>query len=252
MSLEKIDVLEEVATLEELSNMVAKLQRTLRYLLNGNLDFQNIRVKGIIADNIDVNELSAITANLGKILAGEIYGTYIATSESNFPRAEMSESTQMFRVMLSPISYAEFAARAGLGAGETPALRFVEGVEEFVLGHGAVLGGYMGIKTNGYFMISASDGVYINNLRVTSWADIYNASAGKTLAAELNALTSSITTLNSSVASLTAAINNKATKGVSTGSAGHHNHGIPDGTELLTPTGSVTFYASGSHSHNQN
>lgn len=32
-------------------------------------------------------------------------------------------------------------------------------------------------------------------------------------------------------------------------SAGSHSHGIPDGTELLTPNGTVTFYSAGSHTH---
>ncbi|MNP00409.1 hypothetical protein D3C76_921990 [compost metagenome] len=43
----------------------------------------------------------------------------------------------------------------------------------------------------------------------------------------------------------------KASAGVSTGLSGGHNHGIPDGTVLVTPTGTVTFFAAAQHSHNQ-
>lgn len=240
---------------KDLENYIIKLQRDLEWLLQ-NLDDMN--VNRLTAKSIFVDELSAISANLGHIMAGiiegiEIYGSFIATSKDSFPRAEMSSSNQMFRVMLSPTSYAEFAARVGLGAGETPALRFMEGTEEFVLGHGAVLGGYMGMNINDYFMISADDGVYINKLELTSWTDIKSAFAGKTLQQELSALNNSINSINNSLQDITTTLNNKATKGTSTGSAGSANGGIAPGTRLMVEGGGyVTWNGIPSHSHTQN
>lgn len=119
-----INIIEGDATQEELLNELAKLQKVLRYLLNGQIDFENIRARSIKADNIEVgtltaeeimantitadkmsvNELSAITANLGHITAGlieavTIIGSLIQTSpEGVFPRIELSSSNRVFRV----------------------------------------------------------------------------------------------------------------------------------------------------------
>src|SRR5690606_40329571 len=102
-----VHVVSEVGTIEEAFDTLAKLQKQLRYLLNGNLDFENLRARSIKAENIevgtltaeeikansisadrmDVDKLSAITADLGHITAGlieaiDIFGSYIATSRS--------------------------------------------------------------------------------------------------------------------------------------------------------------------------
>lgn len=90
-----------IAYLKQLANIVSAMKNDLEHMLNGNLDVNNIRAKGIKAHSLDVEELSAITANLGKILAGliygvAIYGSYIATAEGEYPRAEMSNTSNMF------------------------------------------------------------------------------------------------------------------------------------------------------------
>lgn len=97
MPAQNIHVLQETVTLEQLCEEVAKLQKIIRYLINGNLDFENVRVKGLTAETIDVDELSAISANMGKLTSGEIYGAYIATAEGVYPRAELSSVDNFFK-----------------------------------------------------------------------------------------------------------------------------------------------------------
>ncbi|KAF6578292.1 hypothetical protein G9G54_13525 [Paenibacillus sp. EKM212P] len=77
---------------KQLHNAAVMQTEELLYLLN-NLDTQNINevdgdilVKGTVtAIKMNVQKLSAITADMGKITAGEIYGAHIATSEDQYP-----------------------------------------------------------------------------------------------------------------------------------------------------------------------
>lgn len=100
MPTQPINIITEEATLEQLINELAKLQKMLRYLLNGQIDFENIRARSIKADNIEVGtltaeeimantitadkmnvtELSAIVANLGTITAGALNAVTIIGS----------------------------------------------------------------------------------------------------------------------------------------------------------------------------
>jgi hypothetical protein len=111
---------------KQLLNVYIMLTEELTYLLN-NLDTRNvnelnaevitagsitadkIQAGSITADKMDVNELSAISANLGHIIAGliesvEIYGSYIATRRTGYPRAEMSNIDNMFSASQSSTS----------------------------------------------------------------------------------------------------------------------------------------------------
>lgn len=106
---------------KDLANTVAKMAKDVEFILNGNVAFDNIRTNGIVAKNIQadaittdkiqagavtadkitVNELSAISANLGHIVAGliesvQIFGSYIATSYGGYPYVEMSNTNNMF------------------------------------------------------------------------------------------------------------------------------------------------------------
>lgn len=92
MPIMAIHVIQDDITHEELLEEFAKHQKIVRYMLNGQIDFENIRARSIQAENIavgaitaeeiaansitadkmDVNELSAITANMGTITAGSI------------------------------------------------------------------------------------------------------------------------------------------------------------------------------------
>ncbi|PNQ82694.1 hypothetical protein [Paenibacillus sp. F4] len=75
-----------------LHNASVQTTEELMYILN-NLDTRNVNeidgdilVTGTVtAAKMNVQKLSAITADLGKMTAGEIYGAYIATSEDQYP-----------------------------------------------------------------------------------------------------------------------------------------------------------------------
>lgn len=87
---------------KQLHNASVMQTEELLYILN-NLDTRNVNeidgdilVTGTVtALKMNVQKLSAITADLGAITAGvidsvEIYGSYIATSRDQFPKVEMS------------------------------------------------------------------------------------------------------------------------------------------------------------------
>lgn len=91
-----------------LINTVAILTEELSYLLN-NLDTRNVNeidgdilVTGTVtAAKMLVDELSAISADLGKITSGEVYGAYIATRENAYPRAELNSNQNLFGALAS-------------------------------------------------------------------------------------------------------------------------------------------------------
>lgn len=217
MPTQNIHVVSEVGTLEEAFEQLAKLQKTLRYLLNGNLDFENIRAKGIIAETIDVNELSAISANLGHIIAGliesvEIYGSFIATSKDSFPRAEMSSTNKMFKVMQSLNNYAEFTANYNSGGGSTaPALDFINGSRSMTVGNIASEGGF-GIGGSGPMIIICFGEIHMLGLFIyTDWSWLKNESTGRTLKQELDSINNNISNLYSLIQNLSNDINNLST-----------------------------------------
>jgi hypothetical protein len=90
MPTQPINIITENATTEELINELAKFQKIVRYLMNGGLDDENIRADSIttellkagsvIAEKINVSELSAINANLGTITAGLLQAVNIIGS----------------------------------------------------------------------------------------------------------------------------------------------------------------------------
>lgn len=127
MPAQNIHVVQEPGSLEEAFEQLAKLQKTLRYLLNGNLDFENVRVKGLTAETIDVEVLSAITANLGHIIAGileavEIFGSYISTNRYGYPKAEMSNTQNLFKASSAP--GVEVGVEASALSTSSPAVTF--------------------------------------------------------------------------------------------------------------------------------
>lgn len=103
------------ANFDDVTIKVNDLVQRLRQLLL-NLDTLNIRSLNakvieagtITADKMNVNELSAISANLGHITAGliesvEIYGSYIATRYNSYPRAELDSTENLFGAYASLI-----------------------------------------------------------------------------------------------------------------------------------------------------
>lgn len=174
-----------------LSNQIASMLKDLDYVLNGQVDFRNVRAKSIKADNLNVDELSAITANMGKITSGEIYGAYIATREAAFPRAEMSNTDDLFGTYFDEDNYIKYVANFA-GA---PAIEFyAAGTLRARLS--TLLGGLQIDSPNGTNL----DGIN----RFEDWTKILNTSTNRTLQDELDDINSYFSLINSSLISIDA------------------------------------------------
>lgn len=231
------------ANFDDVTIKVNDLVQRLRQLLL-NLDTLNIRSLNakvieagtITADKMNVNELSAISANLGHITAGliesvEIYGSYIATRYNSYPRAEMSSDNNLFGAFNDENNSIQIEADYA-GA---PAFRFIQNGQ--IKGNMHMVYGDIAIEGLSGVTLRSTGGSNIKldvgsgYLSVPSFSKIVSDN-GYNLAVELDG---------------------KATAGVSTNLSGSHNHGIPDGTVLRTADGgTVTFSAAPQHSHTQN
>ena len=147
MSLIQFNIPEENISLKDLANSVAIIMKELQWAINGNLDVKNIRANSvnadrliantitalqimansITADKMDVTELSAISANLGHIIAGliesiEIYGSYIATANGTYPRIELSSIGNLLGAFLD----ATHSLRVEPNVGGAPGIGFYD------------------------------------------------------------------------------------------------------------------------------
>lgn len=235
-------------SMPQIQDYIVKLIRDLNYMLE-NLDVQNIRAKGITADRLDVTQLSAIAADLGTITAGIIYGAYIATANGTYPRIEFSSAGNLLQAFYDAATY--IFINPGVGGVIDPLIEFIDASTTSAIGNVHLFGHSFQIQSNQNVNVSSS--AHNVNLVAPSGNVSAQSSAGSIadLVASINSLNSSISSLNGSVSSLST---NKADHG-STSSAtvsDGHNHGIPNGTVLSTPTGTVTFVSYGGsagHSH---
>lgn len=118
-----------------------------------------------------------------EFLGGVIKGSYITTSDTSYPRAEMSDTLNLFRASSSPTNYAEIAA---VGINYAPELHFTNGTRRV----------RCGVSVGGTFADSAlysSDDLEIaapivwftNSVRVRDWSYL-STIGGQTLAATLS------------------------------------------------------------------
>lgn len=169
-----------------LSNQIASMLKDLDFTLNGDVDFRNVRAKSIKADNLSVTELSAITANLGKMTAGEIFGAYIASREAAFPRAELKSSGDVFAAFHDADNY--IAVESDYSG--VPSLNFIHG--------GSVLGridtsiSIFEMIGNGGLVLSAPAGdidmTPTGFVLVPDWSKLKNSATGHTLQQDLDAI----------------------------------------------------------------
>ncbi|MEK8206772.1 hypothetical protein NST41_14360 [Paenibacillus sp. FSL L8-0696] len=250
----------------QLLNAYAKLTKELTWLLN-NLDTRNVNelnaekivaksitagklaadsvetenliAGAVTADKITVNELSAITANLGHITAGliesiEIYGSYIATRKTGYPKAELNDNGDLVAVWTDAENYVTI--EPGLFNEPTIVYRR-NGASSLILGPVGVFTGLispnldMSIGSqNGTLSLLCGSGI-LAEVQIPSWEKFRGVANGVTLADELAS---------------------KANAGASTGSGGGANAGIPIGTKLaLDGGGYVVWNGIPSHSHTQ-
>lgn len=118
---------------KQVANLVAELIDDVAFIMNGNIDWKNIRAQSIQTENlaagsitadkiaanavtaskIDVDELSAISADLGHITAGSvdaititgsvITGSLIQTQSSGiYPRIELSSTSNILEAESGP------------------------------------------------------------------------------------------------------------------------------------------------------
>lgn len=175
-----------------LSNQLASMLKDLDFTLNGDVDFRNVRAKSIKADNLNVTELSAITANLGHIISGliesvQIFGAYIATRNGTYPRTEMSSTGNIFAAYASADHYIaidpDYAGTPALkwvfAGAERGGLNDIAGVMELLGIGGMVLNvssGNLDINVTGDVNINPS-----NYAKLASWNKLLNVSSGRTL-----------------------------------------------------------------------
>jgi len=222
---------------KSLMNTTAMLTEELTYLLN-NLDTRNVNelnaevitAGSVTADKITVTELSALSANMGKLTSGEIFGAYIATRENAYPRAELSNEEDLFAAYLDANNYIKVEANYG----GVPSLNFIQG-GAFKARMDTLLG-YLEIRSLTSLLIQATLDVEIATgassiLKLPPFGRV-ESSTGQNLGVELDS---------------------KAKAGISTGPSGGHNHAIPPGTRLLVEGGGyVTWSPVSDHTHAQN
>lgn len=196
--------------LKKMANVISALRNDLEYMLNGHLDANNIRAESIetknlkagavTADKISVNELSAISANLGTITAGlirgiQIFGSYIATAEGTYPRTELSVTGNLLAVLQSADVYAQIAPSF---LGSSPRFKITDGTVD-----GSIFTGYLNNALN---IVSTKDIVFttgsFNTVVFQNWTKIYNSDDQETLQDALDNLQSQINSLESRVTAL--------------------------------------------------
>lgn len=101
------------ASLKEVIDALADLQDSLNFLLNGNLDVKNVRAKSITADRMDVKQLSAIAADLGKVVAGILIGAYISTADGTYPRIDFSSVNRLLAAYNTASKYVAITPSQG-------------------------------------------------------------------------------------------------------------------------------------------
>lgn len=181
--------------IKQLANIVSALKNDLEHMLNGNLDVKNIRAKGIDAERLNVDELSAITAAMGKLTSGEIYGAYIATAEGAYPRAEMSSAEDLFAAYATVDNFLKIYA---LNSG-TPMVYFNNVLSTARL---YLNGSQLSLANFGQLLLAATGNVNIEStnpssdvrivpgssgsVKVPSWSKFYSESDSQSLQAALN------------------------------------------------------------------
>jgi hypothetical protein len=101
------------ASLKQVIDSLADLMDTLNFLLNGNLDVKNVRAKSITADRMNVQQLSAIAADLGKVVAGILIGAYISTSDGTYPRIDFSSVDRLLTAFNTANQYVSITPSTG-------------------------------------------------------------------------------------------------------------------------------------------
>jgi hypothetical protein len=219
----QIPKVSSTATLDELRDSIIGTHRYLTYLLSAldtlnikrldaeviiaesitagklaadSVQTENLQAGAVTAEKITVKELSAISADLGHITAGliesiQIFGSYIATRNGTYPRAEMSDSGDLFATYFDANNYIKYVADYG-GA---PAIEFYTS-GTLRARFSTLLGGLQVDSPNG----TNHDGIN----RFQDWTKILNTATNRTLKDELDDINFNFSLINSSLISIDA------------------------------------------------
>lgn len=176
-------------SVEDLANLVAILIKELSWLLTGNLDVKNIRAKSITADRMNVNELSAISADLGHITAGlieaiTIVGSLIKTADAG-QRIELSSAENLLKAIHANGGQLNITTDFE----GSPAILFFDGSSASYM---FALDGTLQMISSGDIRISPSGSRVV---RFNHWGKLLNDNTGRTLQQELNDLSARISAL---------------------------------------------------------
>ncbi|XEC97053.1 hypothetical protein AB6A23_11210 [Paenibacillus tarimensis] len=283
---QKINVINETLTPEQLSNELAKLQKVVRFILNGNIDTENI---------FEVGGWRA-TENLLASKDGDVGFSTIDTSADDLRiwAGNINRESAPYRVYESGALYASNAELSGkitsseieggtitgahiqtdypgiyprvelssserlLMAEQSPGINLMieaEGPDfapSLYLNHLTDYGS-LHVTSGATFHVKAS-----NQLNLEAFADIQLIPAGDVRVPDWDRVWS-----NTDAQSLETILGSKVNRdfyltdnagshshGVTVIGVGDHNHGIPSGTVLQTAGGgTVTFVSSGGHTH---
>lgn len=195
------------ATLDDLRDAYIGMSRYLTYLLSAldtlnisRLDAKVIIADSITADKLDVDELSAISANLGEIMAGiirgvSIFGSYIATRENAYPRAEMNDDDDLVAVYTTATKLMQITPSL-FG---TPAAYFDDGSTQGALYPFPLAGGTMLLQSSSDIDLVPGAG---KSIKIPDWSQLYSTGASQTLQQALASIYSTLSSLQSQINSL--------------------------------------------------
>lgn len=229
-----------MTSVDELKNAVGKMAKELTWLMQ-NLDWKNINELNIQLNGgaaVTIND-SGITVNNGVFdtftvdINGEITATGMnIQSSTGYPKVVMNPATKLFAAYKSATEYMEIQADY-TGA---PSFNLIH--DGNIVGRIDMILGYPE-----YYGKGGLDLLTDNNGHI-------NLKPGGTGTVWLNS--GDFSKLRNDSTTLQAALNAKATSGVSTGLSGSHNHGIPNGTQFKDINGITrTFTDAPTHSHAQ-
>jgi len=188
------------AYIKYLADIVAILGKNLDFIINGNLDAHNIRAESVetrnlkagavTAEKISVEQLSAISADLGHITAGlieavTIVGSLIQTSLPGiYPRIEFSSTDKLLRAEKDANTFVELDADL---SGD-PGYRFISPLINFIF---SMFLDTVFLQTFGNSSIRLSPGADLflqagNYVQLESWNKLRNETTGRTLQQDLN------------------------------------------------------------------
>lgn len=176
--------------IQKLANVTAMAMKELDWLLNGNMDVKNIRANSIVAKLINVDQLSAISANLGTITAGllqavtiissTITGSLIQTAASGtYPRTAISSSDNFLIAQKTVSSH----VRIDPGLSD-PAIVFDNGSVVGAINAFSLFTNTLLIQSTEYIDLKPGLGYAI---RLTDWDELYSTDDGQNLQQALDA-----------------------------------------------------------------